>query len=185
MSVLYAFQKHMHFGQNKPSWFLFLPRWFYFLNTGISEVVGTKYAVYIKNGLLYMWRFYGCHFIIDSETAMYLTLLLHSTLALKCQEFKHPVGSADQCFVWGTKCLLQCLGKHQVSWTVITKKVCEINCPDSNKALTTLYSVLLWTVSVKQQKIKLSMRMLQRPTGADAQCYSFWTVALDGVGWPA
>jgi len=28
MSVLYAFQKHMHFGQNKVSYFLFLLRWF-------------------------------------------------------------------------------------------------------------------------------------------------------------
>ena len=44
-----------------------------------------------------------------------ITLPLHSTLALKCQGFKHPVGSVDQCFVWGTKCLLQCLGKHRVS----------------------------------------------------------------------
>lgn len=33
--VLYAFQKHMHFSQNKPSYFLFLLRWLYICNTGI------------------------------------------------------------------------------------------------------------------------------------------------------
>jgi hypothetical protein len=168
----------MHFSQNKLSCFLFLLRWLYICNTSIVWVVGAKDAVYSNNGLLYLWRFYGSHFITVSQTAVHLTssptppitLLLHSTLALKCQGFKHPVGSVDQCFVWGTKCLLQCLGKHRVSWTVITKKVCEIDCPDSNKALTTLYNVLLYTVSVKQQKIKLSLCTLQRLTGrADTQ----------------
>jgi hypothetical protein len=35
LSVLHTFQKHTHFGQNKPSCFLFLLRWFYIFNTGI------------------------------------------------------------------------------------------------------------------------------------------------------
>jgi hypothetical protein len=56
------------------------------------------------------------HFLLPS-----ITLLLHCILALKCQGFEHPVGSVDQCFVWGTKCLLQGLWKSWISWTPVIK----------------------------------------------------------------